>query len=131
MKMLEKTTETNDQGYAVINARALQPHTDHILVHWELNQDYFKAGNVILARPDTHKKVHYTGNVIAVGPDVDPAIKTGSRIAFDQFSDPDKYFDEYFGRVALLKEERQGQLFMLISERTKFEGGEPTYNFDA
>lgn len=127
---MKKTTETNDLGYPVIDARTLKPLTDQILVRWELCQDKLKIGKFVLERPDTHKKMHYTGDVLAVGPDANPAIKKGCRIAFDQFSDPDKYWDEYLGRVALLKEERQGQLFMLISPRTLVDGSEPEYNFD-
>jgi len=131
MKTLERTKQTNDLGYPVIDAKTLCPLGDQILVAWELNQENIKVGKYLLIRPDTHKKMHYTGEIISVGPDSHPDLKVGARIAFDQFSDPDKYFDEFYGRVALLKEERQGQLFMVISPRTKFEGGELEYDYDA
>lgn len=120
--------ETNDQNYPSIDARSLSPVQDFILVAWELCQENIRLGSHILIRPDTHRKMHYTAEVIAVGPDVNPTIMAGDRIVFDQFSDPNKYWDEKLGRIALLKEERQGQLFMLISERTKVEGSEPEYN---
>ena len=127
---LEKTKETNDLGYPEIDARSLQPLQDQILVQWQYCQPDLKVGKFILVRPQTHLKMHYTGIVLAVGPDVHPSINRGDRIAFDQFSDPDRYWDQYLGRVALLKEERQSALLMLISPRTKLEGQEPDYNFD-
>lgn len=131
MSTMEKTTQTNDMGYAPIDARTLCPLGDQILVAWELCQDKLKVGTFLLERPDTHKKMHYTGEILAVGPDAHPDLQVGKRIVFDQFSDPDKYFDEFYGRVCLLKESKQGQLFMVINPRTNVEGSEPEYQYDA
>ena len=129
--VLERTSETNDLGYPEVNARTLKPRSDFILVQWQNCQPNIQVGKFILARPDTHTKMHYVGNVIAAGPDVDPKIRPGMRLVFDQFSNFEKYWDEVYGRVALLQESIQGYLFMIVPKRVKIEGQEPEYDLDA
>lgn len=128
--ILEKTKETNDLGYAPLPADQVQPLQDFILVAWDLCQRNIKAGKHVLIRPETHNKQHYTGKVLAVGPDVDPDIEVGSRIVFDQFSNFEKYWDDELGRVALLQESMQGPLFMIVPERVEIEGTEGDFNYD-
>ena len=128
--LIEQVKETNDLGYPPLDAGNLEPLSDFLLVTWELCQERLKVGKFILTRPDTHRKMHYTGTVIACGPDVDDVIKPGDRIVFDQFSDFDKFWDEKHGRVALLQESKQGSLLAIISKRVKVEGSEPEFNYD-
>ena len=127
---LERTKDTNDLNYPPLEARHLSPLQDFILVQWEFCQKFIQAGKHTLIRPDTHNKMHYTGKVIACGPDVDPVIKAKQRLVFDQFSRFEKYWDDTYGRVALLKEDMQGSLFAIIPERVKIEGSEPDFNYD-
>lgn len=128
---LEVTNQTNDLNYPEIKAIDLLPLRDFILVQWEYANPDIKVGDKILKRPDTHIKQHYSGIVIEVGDDVNPKIKTGMRIVFDQFSDPKKFWDQRYGRVALLQESMQGALFMIVPPRVTVGDGEPSYNFDA
>ena len=131
LELLEKTKDTNDLGYPRIDVSAItKPMSDFMIVAWQLCQENIKCGNVILKRPDTHRKMHYTGTVLACGPDVDEVIKPGDRIIFDQFSDFEKYWDDQYGRIAFLQESKQGSLFAIVPKRTEVEGSEPTYNFD-
>ncbi len=127
---LTKPKETNDLGYPEIDVKGLSPMTDYLLVSWEFCQDQIRAGKYTLIRPDTHKKMHYTGTVLALGPDVDQVFQVGDRIIFDQFSRFEKYWDKEHGRVALLQESKQGSLFAIIPKRIVVEGSEPEYNFD-
>lgn len=127
---LEKTKETNDLGYPEVDARKLSVLGKNILVQWEFCQDKLRVGKYVLLRPDTHKKMHYVGNVMSVGEDVSPEIQPGCRIVFDQFSDiKDKFWDRELGRVALLSEEKQGALFMIVPPRVEIEGQEPEYDY--
>ncbi len=130
MNTLVKPKHTNDLGYQEIDADHLTPLQDFILCTWEFLQDNLKVGKYVLARPDTHKKQHYTGTVLALGPDVDPVIKVGDRIIFDQFSNFEKYWDEKYGRIAMLQECMQGCLFAVVPKRVLVEGQEPDYDFN-
>lgn len=127
---LEKPDQTNDLGYEVIDAKSLSPISDFILVTWDFCQSNIKVGQFVLSRPDTHIKQHYVGTVIALGPEVDDAIKIGDRLVFDQFSNFEKFWDEEYGRIALLQESKQGSLFAIVPKRIKVEGSEGDYNFE-
>lgn len=127
---IEKPKHTNDLNYPEISAENLKPIGDFILVQWEFCQDNIKAGKFLLSRPDTHKKMHYSGKVIAVGIDVDPVIETGNRLIFDQFSNFEKYWDTELGRVALIQESKQGSLFAIIPDRIEVSGSETDFNYD-
>lgn len=127
--ILEKSVDGNDLNYGEISVMDLQPISDYILIQWEFAQENIKLGKFTLARPVTHMKQHYTGTVIACGPEVDPLIQPGDRIVFDQFSQFEKYWDPEYGRVALLQESKQGSLFAIVPKRIKVEGNEPEYNF--
>lgn len=127
---LEVTQEHNDLGYPEIDTIDLLPLKDFILCQWDLCQPKIKIGEHVLIRPDTHRKMHYTGIVIEVGDDVNPQIKTGDRVVFDQFSEFEKLWHPRYGRVALLQESKQSYLFMKVPKRVKVEGSELEYNFD-
>lgn len=122
--------QPNDLSYLDIEDwRALIPSSDHILVDWEEARDELLSGKLI--RPDTHKKLHYTGVVLSTGPDVDPGIEPGMRILFDQFSNFQKLWNHEVGRMALISERAQGSAFAIIPHRTKIGGGEGDYNYEA
>jgi co-chaperonin GroES (HSP10) len=126
----KKPTGGNDLSYPEINSMKLMPVSDFVLVAWDLCQDEIKVGKHTLIRPETHKKMHYVGTVIACGPDVDDVIQPGQRIVFDQFSNFEKYWDPEIGRVALVQESKQGSLFAIVPKRIKVEGSESEYNYD-
>lgn len=128
--LAEKTKETNDLSYPALDAEHLSPLQDFILVSWELCQENIKVGKFALIRPDTHRKMHYVGMVIACGPWVDPAIKKGDRLIFDQFSNFEKYFDGKHGRIALIQESKQAALFAIVPPRVLVEGSESDFNYD-
>lgn len=130
MNTLTKSKETNDLNYPPIEVKDLTPMTDFILVQWQFAQDHIQVGKFILSRPDTHKKMHYVGTVLAIGPDVDDQIKVGDRMVFDQFSNFEKYWDDEKGRVCLLQESKQGSLFAIIPKRIEVGGSEPDFNYD-
>jgi co-chaperonin GroES (HSP10) len=127
---MERTKDTNDLSYPEINAQNLSPLQDYILVQWQLAQENLKVGKFILARPDTHRKQVYVGIVIACGPWVDPMIKEGDRVIFDQFSQFEKYWDEELGRVALIKEDKQASLFAIVPPRVEVFASENDFNYD-
>lgn len=126
-----RSKQTNDLGYHEINARTFVPLGDRILVAWDEAQEEMKIGGVLLARPATHVKMHYTGSVISVGPDVTVDVETGDRILFDQFSNFDKYFDSKLGRMALISERAQASAFAVIPKRIKVNSAQSDYNYDA
>lgn len=122
--------QPNDLSYLEIEDwRTLKPMHDHILVDWEEAKDELAGG--LLVRPDTHKKIHYTGVVLATGPGADPSIEPGMRILFDQFSNFQKLWNHEVGRMALISERAQGSAFAIIPHRVKIGGGEGDYNYDA
>ena len=127
--VIEKTS-TNDLGYAEMEADSFKPLGDRILVQWEPAQNEMKVGKATLIRPETHKKIHYTGIVISVGPLADPDLKAGQRIIFDQFSNFEKYFDPKYGRLALIEESNQGSCFAIIPARTIIGGAEGDFFYD-
>lgn len=123
--------QTNELGYPEITASNLHPMGDRILLQWEESQDEFRVGKLTLLKSEKHKKLHYTGVVIAVGPLVDPLIKPGMRIAFDQFSNFEKFFDPELGRIALIDESKQASCFAIIPHRVKISNGEGEgYDYD-
>ena len=130
MIAIQKTTECNDLQYPEINVLGMNPLQDFILVQWDFAQPKLKAGKYTLIRPDTFRKMHYTGIVLACGPEVDEDIKVGDRLIFDQFSRFEKYWDETYGRVALLQESKQGSLFAIIPQRIEIGEGETDFNYD-
>ncbi len=113
--------------YAPARIRACN---DFIWVSWDEAPDAFKAGKINLIRPDTHKGQHYTGKVMAVGPDADPEIKVGTRLLFDQFSNFEKYRHPDIGRIAVLKESEQASAFAVVPERLKISSAEGDFNYD-
>jgi co-chaperonin GroES (HSP10) len=132
MNATQTRVEPNDLGYYEVDAKGFRPMGDRILVDWEHTQDEIVLGNVKLVKHEKYKKLHYTGTVIAVGPDVeDERIKPGVRILFDQFSNFEKFWDPELGRLALISERQQASAFAIIPARVKVGSGEPDYNYDA
>lgn len=122
--------QPNDLSYLEIKDwRTCRPMGDRILVDWEEKRGDLLGGKLL--QPDTHKKMHYTGIVLAVGPDVDPAIAPGMRILFDQFSGFEKLWHPEVGRMALISERAQASAFAIIPYRLHVGEGEPDYNYDA
>lgn len=132
MAAATKSKPTNEVGYMEVDAKKLRPTKDRILLQWEMSQDeiLLKAAGVTLVRPEKHKKMHYTGVVLAVGPQVDPAITVGVRLIFDQFSQFEKLFDPELGRLALIEESKQASCFAIIPPRVKIANGQSDYNYD-
>ena len=95
---------------------------DRIIVQWEENTNTMAGGKLI--RPDTYKKQYYTGIVLKVGDYVDPELKEGDRILFDQFSGFEKFYDEKHGRIAILEERKQGPAFAVIPKRIEVDSEE-------
>jgi len=121
---------TNDLGYYEIDATTFRPLGDMLLVDWEEFQDEMRVGKKTLVRPDTHKKMHYTGVVYAVGPESNSGVKVGDRILFDQFSNFEKFWDPTLGRMALISERQQGSAFAIIPPRVRIGGEEGDYRYD-
>jgi co-chaperonin GroES (HSP10) len=127
-----KTEHTNDLGYLEVEAEKLRPMGDRILVAWEESKDELKVAGIVLERPQTHRKLCYTGVVLAVGPHVeDEHITIGARLFFDQFSNFTKLFDPKYGRLALISESQQASGFAVIPHRTKISGGASDFNYEA
>ena len=122
--------DTNDLGYHELSVDDVKPMGDGIYIQWNYCQPFIKAGKFVLARPGTYTKMHFVGNILAVGPDVDPRIHPGQRIVFDQFSSFEKCWSKKYGRVAILKESRQGALFAIIPKRSEIIGSELDYEYD-
>lgn len=98
---------------------------DRILVEWEeATAEYGKTG---LVRPEDYRLAHYTGIVVAMGPDVSLDLQEivrenlgrgqQTRIAFDQWSRFDKFQDPERGRVAILAELAQADCLAIVPLR--------------
>lgn len=121
--------EPNDLGYLEIEDwRKCRPTSDRILIAWEHKKGELLGGKLVM--PGTHTKIHYTGIVLAVGPDVNPAIKPGMRLLFDQFSGFEKLWHPEVGRLALIEESKQASAFAIIPHRMKIGEGQGDYNYD-
>lgn len=130
MPAATKVKQTNDLGYYEIDWAKFRPMGERILVQWEESNDDIKMGGVILVRPDTHRKIHYTGIVKAVGSRCESGVKVGDRVMFDQFSQFEKFWDNDLGRMALISESQQGSAFAIIPPRVKIGGGEEDYKYE-
>ena len=113
-----------------MDAHSFRPLGDRILVQWEQAQDEIRVGKKSLARAETHKKIHYTGIILSIGPLASRELETGQRIIFDQFSNFEKYFDSHYGRLALIEESKQGSCFAIIPPRVKIDNGQEDYNYE-
>lgn len=126
---MEKEQEvfTNPGGYYEINADKFRPMGQCILVRWEAAHDSFKAGKVLLKRPETHKGAHYTGTVLKIGSAVED-VQPGQRIFFEQFSGFEKMFDPKYGRLALV---REPSVLCILPPRVKVESMDGDYDFNS
>lgn len=77
------------------------PTKDNVFLEWEMSQSFFEGTNI--ARPESTKEMHYTGVVVAVGPDVKECA-VGDRVFFDQFGGVEK-FQENEKRYGFVKDE--------------------------
>lgn len=114
----------NTHGYCPLEAEKFTPLGDRILVQWEEKKDLLLDGKLVL--PATLTRQHYTGVVLKIGNGVDLDLKKGDRVAFEQFSGFDKFFDEKLGRLALL---RQSHCYAIIPKRTKVANGMIDYDY--
>ncbi len=128
---VEREGGANVLRYTEINAETFRPLGDRILVKWEEATDKIKLGQYELDRAETHKKMHYTGVVLKVGPKVDSDINPGDRIFFDQFSNFEPLWDEKLGRLGLISEASQGSAFAVIPKRLRICGTEGDFNYGA
>lgn len=114
-------------GYMPLEAKKFKALNDNILVDWEEKQGGIKLGNSVLVRPATHTKQHYTGVVLDKGPDVSSEINVGDRIFFEQFSGFEKFYDEEYGRLAILKE---SSALAIVPMRVDISTDSMDYNYD-
>jgi co-chaperonin GroES (HSP10) len=128
---VDEAMHTNTENYPTVDAERMQVLGDRLLIAWETNTDEIKAGKVRLVRPETYKKQHFTGIVLARGPLVTDEITVGDRILFSQFSGFEKYFDEKYGRLALIQESKQDSAFAIIPPRVKIASGQGDYDYGA
>lgn len=84
------------------NVTDVTPTKDNVFLEWELAPNTYKLGSLELVRPDSHKQLYYTGNVVAIGPDV-KEVKIGDRVFFDQFGGVER-FQEDGNRYCFVKE---------------------------
>ena len=87
------------------DAKDVTPLQDYVFLSWEMATDeYGKSG---LIRPESYKKMHYTGEVIAKGVDC-KEVEVGDRVFFDQFPNDrgiDTKLEEDGKRYTIIKEE--------------------------
>jgi len=119
----------NSHGYPEIEADKIEVTGDRILLVWEEKKSTLLGGK--LAAPLTNRKQHYTGEVVKIGPLVDPTIQIGDRVIFDQFSNFIQFFDKKYGRLALIEESKQGDCYAVIPKRVEVDNGELGYDFEA
>lgn len=127
MSVVAETKHTNDMGYLEVDVDRFIPLPGSLLVQWEVAPDEWKIGKVRLIRPETFKKIHYTGVVLRVGAYVDSDLKIGKRIIFEQFSGFEKLYDKKYGRLALIKE---NHALAIIPERMKIQSMDGELNYD-
>lgn len=82
----------------------VNPTKEWVFLEWEKAKDTYDGTNLI--RPDSHKDMHFTGVISAIGPDV-KELSIGDRVFFDQFSGLEK-FQEDGKRYAFV---RQGDVY--------------------
>ena len=68
----------------------VMPTKDNVFLEWEQAQSLYEGTRFV--RPDGFREMHYTGVVIAVGPDVYECA-VGDRVFFDQFGSVEKFQD--------------------------------------
>lgn len=128
MTITKEKTFTNSLRYPELKVEGFTPMKNFILLAWEEAHDEFQFGGLSLVRPEPLKGRHYTGVVLACGPQVSDEIEVGFRVLFEQFCGFEKYFDSEWGRLALIKEENA---LAIVPPRTKLESGEDDFNYDA
>ena len=75
-------SEAKVAGETMEEVKNVKPMADLVFLEWEeAPTTYGKSG---LVRPDAHRGMHYTGTVIAVGPDAWD-VQVGDRVLFDMF----------------------------------------------
>jgi len=116
----------NPHGYCELDADKFQPLGRRILIQWEERKKDLLNGKLVL--PDIQTRQHYTGVVLKIGRNVSLDIDLGDRIAFEQFSGFDKFFDEKYGRLALID---QAACYSIIPKRAVILNGEADYDYDA
>ena len=122
-----KTQYTNPLAYPELRVEGFTPFRDLILCQWEEAHEEIKYRSLSLIRPETKRAIHYTGVVLAVGPQVkSDEIRVGHRIFFEQFSGFEKYFDPEWGRLALCKE---AHVLAVVPPRVKVESGEEDFDY--
>jgi len=118
---------TNPLGYPELDVASFTPLGDRILLQWDESHDEIKMGKLRLVRPETHKGQHYTGTVLSCGSFVDPDIKPGQRLFFEQFGGFTKLFDPKYGRLALI---RESDAKAVVPKRAKIESDSGDYDYD-
>lgn len=118
----------NIHNYPQLEADKFKPTGDRILIAWEEKHDMLLGGKLVAA--EVGKRQHYTGTVVALGELVDSTINVGDRLAFDQFSNFEKFYDPKYGRLALIEERRQGACFAIIPKRVQMANGELDFRYE-
>lgn len=92
----------------------IQPFDDRVLLEWEEGLGEYKNTGIVRAKTGMDR--HYTGIVLAVGPDA-REIKVGQRVFFDQFCGPERIdFEEK--RYAFIFE---ANIYCVLPSRTEME----------
>lgn len=73
------------------DAEDVTPLSENVFLYWEFGSKYY--GGTDILRPDSHKTMHHTGLIRAIGPDV-KQFKVEDRVMFDQFSRAEHFEDE-------------------------------------
>lgn len=93
-----------DQVLAVMfgeEVTAVTPLKENVFLEWEFKTKVYPGTNIVI--PDTHQELHFTGIVVAIGPDVKEII-IGDRVFFDQFASAGvEKFQEDGKRYAFVK----------------------------
>ncbi len=80
---------------------AVTPLKDNVFLEWEFKTQYYHGTSIVI--PGTHQEMHYTGIVVAIGPDVKEVV-IGDRVFFDQFASAGvEKFQEDGKRYAFVK----------------------------
>lgn len=85
----------------------LQVLGNRIFIDWQEAKSAFKVGGQELARADNHRAAHYTGVILALGPDVNLEsypVKVGERVLFDRFTGDMDPFDYQEKRYAWIRD---------------------------
>lgn len=116
----------NSHDYCPLEVKKFIPLGSRILVQWEEKKKDLLGGKLVV--PETQTRQHYTGVILKIGKNVSIDVEVGNRVAFEQFSGFEKFFDPKYGRLALID---QGACYSIIPKRVEVLNGEIDYDYNA